>query len=134
MKNYKMASIMRSLIIMVICIQSTSALFGFNIHPKLSKNIQLFNDEPIIQNRQELNESVVYYNEDNTVATEIYDDDENCTSNEEEIDEPKPDVIPQNDIVELVNIQLTPEEYKEYFVAVSERRKRIWEEQYGPIK
>jgi hypothetical protein len=116
---------------------------GYNtIRSKFSKNIQLFNEEQNVSNDSE-NEN--YFQ----ISTEIYDEEvDNCTSDEaatfeseqivinteseskEELFNTEPPIVP----TDMVNIQMTPEEYKEYFIAVTERRKRIWEEQYGLTK
>jgi len=130
-------------IIVTLCIYSVTSFMGYNtIRSKFSKNIQLFNEEQNVSNDSE-NEN--YFQ----ISTEIYDEEvDNCTSDEaatfeseqivinteseskEELFNTEPPIVP----TDMVNIQMTPEEYKEYFIAVTERRKRIWEEQYGLTK
>jgi len=130
-----MRSSMRTLLI-ALCVQSTIGFIGYNtIRSRFVKNIEIFNNEPALINTYSSieNQTKVVYDSD--VSTEIYDEEinENCTQDEEtnntenENQSSEPPVIPTN----MIHIEMTPEEYKEYFVAVTESRKRIWNEQYG---
>jgi len=126
---------MRTLLI-ALCVQSTIGFIGYNtIRSRFVKNIEIFNNEPALINTYSSieNQTKVVYDSD--VSTEIYDEEinENCTQDEEtnntenENQSSEPPIIPTN----MIHIEMTPEEYKEYFVAVTESRKRIWNEQYG---
>lgn len=121
---------MRLLIIATVFLQSATAFFGLNIRPKFTTNVILFNDVVLIPN-----ETQVYTA---TTSTDINDDYTMPTLTSEFT----PYVINSDVILEEIiitkeepddplYIELTPEEYKEYYVAVSDRRKRIYDETNG---
>lgn len=124
---------MRLLIIAAVFLQSSMAFFGLSIRPKFTTNLILFDDVVL-----EANETEVY-----TISTEMNDYDVSNTDHipdvmntEILIEEIITETISEEpsetaDAIEMVHIQLTPEEYKEYYVAVRDRRQRIFDETDG---
>jgi hypothetical protein len=125
-----MRAIMRSIIIATLCVQSVTS-FWTNFNNFRSKILQ----KPLNEEAT-LNETDIYYNA--AISTEIYDEPspiENCSSedamNENEVVVTEVTIISAD--IEMIHIQMTPEEYKEYFTVITDHRKREWDIKYGNI-
>jgi hypothetical protein len=122
---------MSVLIIAAVFLQSATAFFGLNIRSRFATNVVLFkneillNETQIYSNTSTASTSSTDINDDYTLVTEFTPYLMNSDVIVEEI------IITKEEPDKTLYIELTPEKYKEYYVAVSDRRNRIYDETNG---
>jgi hypothetical protein len=128
----------RLFIVAAICLHLQTVSSFLSFRSKFSKNLNLFKEEinqtptmadfttntsPTFQSTDIYDEPTPIHIYDEPTPIHIYDD---VTATEYEVYEESEVMPTESPVSEIIYIEFTPDEYKEYYIAVKEYRYRQW--------